>query len=435
MYINYIRTDDILYKNSKLKYIAVSYVWSQNDMAKLTRYIEKYLQIINQPEVPIWLDKVSNRDELGNNNVDGIKNMNVIYDNATITLAIVPELWYIDLAKLNQIEKMKYIDIYYMCHQLPLKDVLSYMPDYHKAYDLMDEVQTNHVIHRLANCEWFRRAWTFQEQILSKKIETIINGKVYNITKIVHDLIVINMYGVNIKTICNKFISNLQADYLTYKDKVSIFLSSFIESNWDSIYIDEIDGTHIRKKCEIQLRCKNRNLSLVEALALVSDRVMGKENKGYEPIESLISDNLIHKGSQEKLPIRVFATNEERMSMYRNMCWLPKRLNTDEELFVFSHNFVIQPNGMIIIKEGIACIDKTGSTILYYIGRVNQDLGLYVKLHIICSESQREYLTHFMNTIKDNIPQYLIENGEYSNFNLNDNIVMIGAIITEHKKT
>lgn len=192
MAIEYITTKQALLRNNE--FIAVSYVWSQ---CVEVAYIEQLLSVYKRTYsgLKVWLDRISNRTNDGQNDKEGIRKMNDIYSSAKYTLAIIPELSQNESQYEDMLQQLYNIEKEYTLSNYDKKTV----NDTRELYVLL--TLEKHIVSILANSDWFKRAWTFQEQILSHKIHTIINGKIYDITKIVHDLIAFNLVGQSIRYI------------------------------------------------------------------------------------------------------------------------------------------------------------------------------------------------------------------------------------------
>lgn len=349
MFINYITTDQAI--KDSMPFIAVSYVHSQYSSLKrqeleIARYLINKFGIRKWPSV--WLDRVSNWDSNYGNIIENLKKMNLIYSRAIITLAMIPEVHEAELV--NFINKAELYD----------NNIIENLRNDTKYRNYEKQLRCN-VIIKIAYSKWFERAWTFQEQILSSKIECYDGSSILNITTIVHDLIVMNIKGIKQKDIYIKLLSQ-DSDRL----------------NGRTIYSSFLSNDHEITKSNLILNCKEQRLSLISAMSLVSDRVMGSENIGYEPIESLFKHDFIISDIGVRYNVSIFMNFQKRSSR-ENCCWLPTRLNTDI-LYYNNDTFSINYDQSIQLNQGELFLKN--NYIWYFGGITQDDMMMFAKLKI-----------------------------------------------------
>lgn len=364
MSYTYINTFDAL--QGDRSFSAVSYVWDQcNDITILESKLRNMVALINNVDVTkeIWLDRVSNRQK-GVNLEYGIKNMNKIYALAKVTFVIIPELEEREI-KIDNIELQS--------------------PGW---LEKLQAIHNYHLVSIIVRSMWFRRAWTFQEQILSNKLVIQVDNKVVDITSIVHGLIVLNIHGVDIRAyrensilfMCNK--KNINEN-ITKREIRNMFKYDNDITTTCGIEIAELyhedDLSTLRKKCY------NSKLTIIDALSLVSDRVMGAENTGYEPIASLLKpdyQNMSNANNVRKIPLSAILTYEQRNNTLRNMHWLPKRLNTNNEIYSFNRMLSVCDDNHLVIDGGEFYISHDMQHIYFRAGTTLKEGHLYIELSV-----------------------------------------------------
>lgn len=349
-------------------YHCVSYVWNQQTsretLLNLVKDYGEYLAGIGD-EYPIWLDIISNRDELGNNSIEGIQVMNRIHAGARSTIAIIAEIRRCILLDDESVHQLQRQD---GAHYENMKLLLDTSKDVSELLDHNLEVI-------LAMSKWFTRAWTLQEQILSNKIMCKIRDHYIDITNIVHDIVTLEYLGTNIRNIKYIVEQHLLPPHKVIDNITHEYRRFFIGDG--CIYSKLKDMQHDKALNELKYKSATSSLTLVEALALVSCRVMGPENKKYEPIQSLVGDmSTIAEGHY---PIRAFVSNELR-SNRNNMCWLPTRLNTDNTYNVRSLNFKLNSDGSITLLSHTLNMHR--GFMYHYTGDINEKKRKYIQYKV-----------------------------------------------------
>lgn len=338
-----------------LKYISVSYVWHQNEVREeLEQKIEYQCSIIEiqkKQDYSLWLDYKSNVSDQWGTKEEAISNMAVIYGKSSVTLAIVPEIIrLLERANINNFD-----------HQ-------------YLSSDLVKEF-----LIELYSSEWFKRAWTFQEQIVSNEIVIVSREAVMDITEAVRALLELSSRGEDYDSLIERLM-NLNKVPGGIRNKESFLNKSY----WDRAIIkvgfeslggrpDEDDFNTIVKKA------KAGCLTLIQALNLTCNRVAGKENKGFEPILGLISNNLqVYDG--ERLLLKVFLSETKR-STQENMCWLPVHMQyTNKNHELDKMKVEVTENGclMLYAKAGNVIIDTKLRTmkVLYDLGQITYSVNL-----------------------------------------------------------
>lgn len=399
--IQFATTHDILSQTIK-NYVAVSYVWSQcKSIDRLVQRISTHMHIGGLNSLPVWLDQISNKTIDGNNDDYGIKNMNKIYSKATVTIANVPEVtdyknWInnpsVRLDAITQDEyKYKNANKYYNLNNIAINDI-------NGVYDVIAE---ENFVNALATSEWFTRAWTFQEQVLSDKIEIMIDDIIIDITNIVHNIIVMNILGKNIMDMYNWSFTEMW--YVKDDDQyAAIMKQRLLESIKKNVV--KLNVTHAnlaQTKYNIILHCNTSSLALLDAIGLVSNRLMGKENKRYEPIQSLFKLQETLYGNSLIYPLRVIISDERRDTT-PNRCWLPSRLNTGTTYTVENIYFKIEDNDTITIRDAYYLLLPLSNRIQVFIG-TNHSERVFMNLKIVKRRHIDIIDTHFERLIK---PRY-----------------------------
>lgn len=324
--LRFISTDTAL--RFKEKFGAISYVWEQcRDINKLKTEIKEILMVAKE-DCGIWLDQISNRNEENVNDEYGIKNMNKIYMNASFTIAIIPEL-HNSIVDSKDMEKR--ISDKYKNNKNENKDL---------KYNIYDMADLDYV-HVIANSQWFTRAWTFQEQILSRRIITMIRGKIYNIKEIVDSLLVIQVNRGKINDLNNKLRAGMS--WYTVDDDYNVNHIGYHEYGNINMLIDKRTKDFNNIRNNIYNACCKSELTLIKAMSLIGNRLMGSENKGYEPIRSILNEKiiLVDKFKDPNIfHLNTIISNEVR-SEQNGLCWVPKRLRTTNDLRVYDGFFGI----------------------------------------------------------------------------------------------
>lgn len=344
-------------------YMAVSYVWSQyHAIEAIQTEISKVLNNRDySSDTYIWLDKMSNKSNTGTNSKFGIRNMNKIYSGAGVTLALIPELEIYEVnfkqESDNIMSKWQYVEKLHTTH-----DIISFRKDVAK-------ITRWDPINCILSSQWMKRTWTFQEQLLSKKIIVCLDGKILDISSIVKELLMINLSR-------NNFFKNTGREKLYLRDistimseedwnptKILVRISAFMnECNWTLCYQHNEDFEYNRIQFNrVYNNALLSSIDFLEALVLVSDRLMGSENVGYEPIDSLYDKNIsINKVIRPNLllPIKMLAIGEDRSNI-NNLCWLPLRLNTDERYILHDIWFRLNRDNMVTLHtEVVYCLEE-----------------------------------------------------------------------------
>lgn len=326
-------------------YHCVSYVWSQvssqQDLIKQIQEYFNYVQLVqlNSFQTYIWFDRISNNGDEKFSPEEGIKNMNKIYANALSTIAIVSELQ--ECILMNERDEDCQISDLEFKNQKQINDKYDY-----EAY--LAICLDNNMEICLACSQWFRRAWTLQEQILSKVILCKIKNRYVDITKVVHDLVTMEYMGINIRRMREILNGPVSVNHYNaiLKDKHDFLKTNM--SGTGAIYEKLKKNNHAATLTKLSSKCLASDLTLIEGLAIVSNRVMGSENKHYEPIQSLLKDEkTITTGTYT---LRAIISREDRSDM-PNLCWLPTRLNTNLGYDVRGAEFTINSDLSITLKN------------------------------------------------------------------------------------
>lgn len=322
--MEYIKSYEILAQLDKKatidKYVAISYVWSQyddNDKAKteILRMVNAtQTQLIGEDTMTInkvWWDRKSNITKTGDKDYKAINRMNEIYSHASYTIALIPEL---DSQEENS-------------------EAAAEITDNCGMKTILENIERKHIYYRIAHSQWFSRAWTFQEQIVSDKIYTSIHDRITDITFCVHDIIA-SRYMTFGGTGYLWSVTEMIQGYLDKHSSNEVIDSIKNELNnrdlaWiKKVIISNQDPRRERNKCDIITRAKEGTLTFLECLKLLQSRAMGRDNEGYEPIKAICKDITCKR---ELVHLSTIAYNAGRID-YPGLCWMPDRLRYDEEI-------------------------------------------------------------------------------------------------------
>lgn len=439
--LQYITTYDIINNLEHIPaYFAVSYVWDQNkdEILLEKKLVDALSELGIKPhECYIWLDCYNNRDVGNYTKAMGIKDMNKVYMYAKQTIAIIPEMMQCYLKQEDIDKDFERIGNLKMSGDIVADNIVNSETQIDSSWNNINttgahEILKKTISYSLCDSQWMYRAWTFQEQILSKNISCMTSRGMMDITELVHDIIILRASGIN----CKKQLKNsiimhilntqsedcikLRSDNEVLRREVHNDFNShggIFGWHFDKLISQGID--HMRIKGDLITRCRNGTLSLPHAISLVADRIMGTENKDYEPMESMINYKLSYEVTMH---ISSFI-NYEKRSKYKNYCWLPSRLNTRVDMPEIRGGYVKQQ------KDGTLQI----SNITYIISRDMKNLYLEAG----CDELTSTLWVHFViiSKFKQNklhyigiLPNYMIMSKEIQGrYVKNDtNVFLIG---------
>lgn len=384
----YITTNEAISGN--YKYYAISYVWQQyQTLKKIEAKIEEYFNLehvgdSNDEQIQkrgeygmmlIWLDRVSNRDISGVNSLEGIRVMNKVYQQAEITVALVPELndSLVSEEKIRKdANKLPNANAKYAIDnslEELLKKEVAYIGWQRYVIRYVDKLQTltkKSLVYSLMTSEWMRRTWTLQEQVLSSKIKTKVHDEIIDITQLVYSIISMNMQVLseqNILYAVGRPMYSYRDGKISRETAIEALIKNMINYRW--IDADQLVNHDYQKFINFKNKCHNSNLSILEALSATEKRIMGYENKGFEPVESLLSDNITDNMTQEYY-LKTIIHNSDRSNI-KNYSWLPKRLRTEQQEYITDLKFTLCHDNYIRMNESQYIIDHTNKKIYYEI--------------------------------------------------------------------
>lgn len=150
---------------------------------------------------------------------------------------------------------------------------------------------------------------------------------------------------------------------------------------------------HKDRLTNMHKRCINAELTLVEALALISNRVAGPENIGYEPIESLVKNAQNIANITDKYNINMICYKAKRSSE-QGLCWLPTHVNHKKPELIYGYTFIYTKQKRIRLNKPDSAIDKQQKNIYVRVGMTNDKKHIYLRLRITCQVGN-SYITHF----------------------------------------
>lgn len=249
-------------------YICISYVWTQNK--KIINVVNHIVNLYEQfdrlygydlRDYKIWLDCVS----IDENNVShkqwSIENMGKIYKESEIVIAIVPEL----------------------DEKCTTYDILDYLRDEEYNYTIVEKT-----IHE---SKWMKRAWTLQEQIQADRIMCVALGDiVIDITDTVQRKLMIDRHRVKAHEVYRSETNNEDHNYEKFEEQWRIGIGN------------------------LKYMINKRGLGRLESHMMFSKRIMGEDNKGHEPMLSIMQSRECNVGNftiarTKELISKIYARN------------------------------------------------------------------------------------------------------------------------------
>lgn len=383
------------------RYVAISYVWADfQDIEELYEtiatiyeiYTNQYMSLITE-KTRIWLDRLSNINEDDYSGEMGIRDMNKVYHNAVATIALLPHRtdYLTDIAVQGLIENVSHNEC---CNRMPVSRMkkdssgisvecgCSYVRD-------ISELTKKTLLYYLANSNWMKRAWTYQEQLLSDVI-LMYNGddQLYNITRHVRTVL---LYNTNS--------SNVNIEY--NDDEISIYMVSTLPISEHVKFIGKqcANGTELKSYTHdmskndllfntTQKLALSGSMSVVDAIVALGGRQMGEMNTGYEPIPimSLVSQKsykaCVDNGSVVEVDENYKYQRNitplllgENFSKNSGLSWLPLRLPNISLKKMETHLFRIKTDNVAeLVTQLYYDIDEEQYVLYLGLTETNEDI-------------------------------------------------------------
>lgn len=295
-----INVEGEFYESEKQTYVAVSYVWSQvHEYGGLHNMVVKIHEY--NKEKKIWIDQLSNLGKDSDSDTI-IRNMNKIYANCLYVYAVIPELEIYDKVNINE-------------QRLTFKYTEKQLEDIQK-----------HVFVRILMSKWFTRAWTLQEQVSPSKIVTSVGKDIIDITTIVKYILYMQTDGLYKEMIIDGLYGKLKVKRIPTKN------------NYDNWTFDDIVQMSVYKQFKNDIGNSTiiemfKSFGIFEIISMMTNRVMGELNKGFEPLQALIGNydiqDLLDNSQGYVNPAIINRSSGVRVK--QNKCWIPTRLNYEHE--------------------------------------------------------------------------------------------------------
>lgn len=302
--MQYITSKQVLEQQEK--FVAISYVWEQFTDCNIVEYVHKINEQCKggfKGITNVWLDVVSNATDDLHMRQHYIKSMAKVYGSCEFTIALIPECRYIG-----------------------------------------DTNQYENIIYDIFMSQWFTRAWTLQEQMVSKKIYVSINNELVDITKEVHLCLTLNYIGAR-----KEWINMMKLRFSKMKNQMNDIYKG--DNLYEYIFSAMVPSIYnqIKDMCR---RAARSQLTKIEAINLAARRVMGVDNKNLEPIIGMIGEgNNIPDSKYTRIDPHILVSNLPK-SKEKNMCWLPTQLRYNaEDQYDLRIKVYLLDNGMLNIRE------------------------------------------------------------------------------------
>lgn len=216
---------------------------------------------------------------------------------------------------------------------------------------------------------WMSRAWCLQEQIVANKIIAVIDDKICDISKNVDWLLQKELFGF--RTVHRQF--GLTDNSLNFGINSDKALSN------------------------LKAQARKGQLNKLAAFALMSNRVMGEENKDYEPILGLIENEEL---TNDEYNLTFLYHTMEYVNK-TNHCWMPKRLNVRKpDKWMCETKGRLECNGILVIDK--ACIIIANKKWYLLLEGIEERFIELEKLIKITTETN-SYITHISNKKQRNL--------------------------------